>query len=496
MVSTVELVHRLANLVRAKNSTTFFLNGAPGSGKSYLLSQLAEQLPAEIPHGLMLGPYGVVGPEIAALGNRLMLDCRDAGFLDESPPTDQGWDLVGAWRWLGKNAHIPPGQSFLVLIDLVEPIQHYLTTCANLFSAVRNLEGTWSRHDVHVFHMCVGYWDPVGLERYFDSVNTSFPYTVGHNYIVRNGLSREEMITLVSQTRQEETTSLHGQVLYELTGGHPAAALEILSQIEPGNLSLSALLLSTHQAAGGGAAGQALLNAWRHLPAESKSVLRTLVVKRRIPATTHPSHLERLSASGVARVDRVGMSRYLGFRSWYAELLARLHAPELGIADERTGSIRIDELMPETLELNVEAYRLINDIENQARNFVAVHLCMHQTPGQPILRGRCKKFNEYKNALVDAHQRATDWRTRSTERGLPTALNPLLAYLSTRDLADLITEIGEEIGSEAWQRIGRAIQDLAGVRDAVMHNQFIGDGALQRLYDLQSDVYGALAETD
>ena len=89
-----------------------------------------------------------------------------------------------------------------------------------------------------------------------------------------------------------------------------------------------------------------------------------------------------------------------------------------------------------------------------------------------------------------------DWQAHSAEEGLPVTLNPLLAYLSTRDLADIIEEIGIEIGSDAWQRIAQAIQNLAGIRDAVMHNQLVDDIALQRLYDLQAGIYEALSETD
>jgi len=71
-------------------------------------------------------------------------------------------------------------------------------------------------------------------------------------------------------------------------------------------------------------------------------------------------------------------------------------------------------------------------------------------------------------------------------------LNPLLAYLKTRDLADLISEIGVAENSKAWLAIAQSIQTLSDVRDAVMHNQLIDDGALQRLYDLQAAIYEAL----
>lgn len=494
-MSTPELLRRIVNLIRARNASTFYLNGPPGSGKSHLLSELAERLPTEIPRTLVLGPYRVTWDDTAGLGERLMQDCRDAGFLDEMPSQGYELDLVSAWRWFRENAHVPAGQAFAVLIDLVEASQPDLKTTGSLFSSARYLEGTWDQRGVRIFHMFAGYWDHPGLERYFHTANTSFPYTVGHNYALWNGLSIDEMVALVAQVRPEESSRLHGRVLFELTGGHPAAALDILNRIAPGDLSFPHLLSSTRRAAVNGPAGQALLDAWCQLPAESRSVLRDLILQRRIPATALPAHLERLHVAGAIRLDQVGETSYLAFRSWYAELLTRLHTEELGIADEQTRRIRIDELMPKAAELNVEAYRLINDIETQARDFVTAQLCLLQARDQPLLEDRFKRYNDREQIFEDAHQRATDWRARSADKGLPVALNPLLAYLSIRDLADVIEEIGADIGSEAWQRIARAIQELAGVRDAVMHNQLIDDAALQRLYDLQADIYEALSET-
>lgn len=494
-MSTSELARRLVNLIRAKNASTFYLNGPPGSGKSHLLKELARQFPTEIPHTLVLGPYSITGAKVAGLGERILQDCWDAGFLDEPPPMGPGLDLVHAWQWFGENAHVLTRQTFVVLIGLVETHQSDLIATGNLFSNVRYLEGSWNRREMQIFHMCVGYWDHHGLERHFHNINTSFPYTVGHNYTIWNGLSTEEMMALVNQTRPGEARPLHSQLLFELTGGHPAAALDILNQVAAGDINFPALLSATYQAATNGPAGQALLEAWRQLPDESRSVLRDLVLQRRIPAMTLPAHLEQLLIAGIVRLDQVGTTNYLNFSSWYAELLVRLHARELGIADEQTQRIQIDELIPKVSGLNVEAYRLINDIENQARNFVAVQLCLQQACGEPILGGISKKYNDYEQINEDAHQRAVNWQMRSADRGLPVALNPLLAYLSTRDLADIIEEIGVEMRSQAWQRIAQAIRDLSGVRDAVMHNQLIDDAALQRLYDLQVDIYEILSET-
>jgi hypothetical protein len=492
---TSELVRRLANLARTKNASTFYLNGPPGSGKSYLLSELADCLPVEIPRALALGPYSITCDEAASLGNRILEDSRDMGFLDQMPSLESELDLTRAWRWFRENAHPPAGETFVVLVDLVEANWSELAAIGSLFSSTRYLEGIWDLRNVRVSHICAGYWDHPGLEHYFRSIDTSFPYTVGHNYAVWDGLTAEEITTLIERARPQEAHTLCSRVLFELTGGYPAAALDILDRAPPGDLSFPALLSATRRAAADGPAGQVLLNAWQQLPVECRSVLRDLALQRHIPATAPPAALERLHVAGAIRSDPVGPTKYLNFRSWYVELLVRLHADELGIADEQTQSIRIDELMPITSEMNVEAYRLINDVETQARNFVTIQLCLRKPRSEHILRGISIKHDQKEQAFVDAYDRAIDWQARSADRGLPVDLNPLLAYLSTRDLAYIIEEVGIDMGSKAWQRVAHAIRDLAGVRDAVMHNQLIDDAALQRLYDLQADIYEALSET-
>jgi len=162
-VSTSELVRQLVNLIRAKNASTFYLNGSPGSGKSYLLRKLAEQLPSEIPRSLPLGPHAATESEFTSLGERLLQDCQDAGFLDKTPPVGLELDLASAWQWFGRNAQVPSGRSFLVLIDLVKANQINLPAIGNLFSNARYLEGVWNHRGVRLFHMFVGYWDHPGL---------------------------------------------------------------------------------------------------------------------------------------------------------------------------------------------------------------------------------------------------------------------------------------------------------------------------------------------
>ncbi len=108
----------------------------------------------------------------------------------------------------------------------------------------------------------------------------------------------------------------------------------------------------------------------------------------------------------------------------------------------------------------------------------------------PILRGRGKRAKH--DSVEDAHHRADAWRARCLRKGLPVGLNPLLAYCTTTELAELIGEIAAEIRSQEWRDVATAISELKDIRDSVMHNQLIEDSALDKLYDLQLRVREAL----
>lgn len=495
MTSTSDLVDRLVNLVRSKSATTFYLNASPGAGKSHLLRELASLLPEALPFGHALGPYPLDIEQVDGLGARIMRDCYDAGFLPESPSPQLTDDLASTWRWFAKNAHIGKGRSFLVFIDLATNADTDISSIGRLFSNARCVEGVWSLRGIRVFHMFAGYWDHPALEGHFHRINTSFPYTIGQNYLAWLGLCAEEIVQLVQQLRPTEACQLHGHLLFELSGGHAAACVEIINQIESGNLNLPAMVSAALQAAGTGPVGRSLIEAWCRLPSESRSVLKQLLVQRHIVDPPLSAHSERLIAAGIAHREQVGNSYYLAFKSWYAELLVRLHAEALGIADEQTQAVQISELIPSVSEMNVHAYRLINSIENNMRNFAATQLLGDNT-GRHILQNRCIKYHDHNGERTrdDAYSRATIWQSQSAQAGLPTTLNPLLAYCSTSDLAEIVEDIGRKQGIDEWIGIADSIRQLRYVRDAVMHNQIIDDAALERLYSLQASIYAALNE--
>ena len=61
-MDTSEIITRIAHLLDTKQANTFFINGAPGTGKSFLLEKLADDLVKELPKTRVLGPYKRLQP--------------------------------------------------------------------------------------------------------------------------------------------------------------------------------------------------------------------------------------------------------------------------------------------------------------------------------------------------------------------------------------------------------------------------------------------------
>lgn len=495
-----DVLHGFAENAKRKQASSFYLNGPPGSGKSQLLGRLADQLPAAMQRTHVLGPYGIRWLDVESLATTLISGCAESGFLDRDRQLPQGLDFVSAWNWFASNAEVPGGQRFAILLDLLECSQPDYALMGNLFSMLRHLEGVWGRPDFGIHFLVAGYWDEAALESYFESINTSFPYTPGVNSESWQGPGIEEVSKLLTKARPEVKHPVFGRVLFELCGGQPLVALDILEWLPANDLTLRALLRATYDAAARGAAGQRLLAVWKMLPLPSLSVLTQLLARRRMRAPMPAAFLKPLKACGAVTVDdSEPRGCYIGFSSWYVELLVRLHAVDLGIPDADDQDATLAELIPEVHALNIEAYLMIHELENAMRNFVAIQLRLRQGERSHILahrreRLRSDRIPESGDHIEDAYQKAVSWRNEASAI-VSMDVNPLIAFCSTKELAGLMRDVGGELQSGAVARIARALDDLNSIRNVVMHNQLVDVDCIERLLVLRHIIYQALDET-
>lgn len=496
MDATDELARHISRLVRSNKTSSLFVNGAPGSGKSHLLSRLWTHPPADLPRCIVLGPYSVAWSDVAGLGRLILQDCYDSRFLDNLPEGNLYETIHDAWHWFDRHCETNGQRTFLVYVDLIEGDRTDWSTITGLFSSIRHLGATWENRHTRLHHMIVGCWDPIMLSTWYDKNGVSFPYTPGDNYKIWTGITSHDLQLLADATWPKQSMPYHAKLLHELTGGHAAAAVEILDRLRHDRPTVESLLKATADSAEHGSAGQALVRKWKQLPSEGRGLLHDLILKRRVSISSDQRIVDAMIAMGLVRRELVAAGSYLRFPSWYIELLVRLHLPDLGIDDPTMSRVKANELVPEVNVINHAAYGLIHETENMVRNFVAIQLQRQSSMKEHFLDDVVSRMDDRSRQVKDLHQRTIEWRIRSSHHNMPVHLNPLLAYSSTSDLAELVTEIGRELHSLEWQRIGQALRDLAPVRDAVMHNQLIHDAALQRLEDLKNEIYHALSATD
>ena len=167
-----------------------------------------------------------------------------------------------------------------------------------------------------------------------------------------------------------------------MTGGHPAVCLDLLQSIPTGEFNLRQILTTIHHVTKFGAAGSLFLEAWTELPNEAKQFLSDLLVKRHITAKVVPELLNQLIAMGLLKEATHGLWKYLTFRSWYVELLLRYRGAEIGITLPEKLSNIMTEMMPEIGIINRSAYEVLNDIENQVRNFIIIQAHINQKSRQ------------------------------------------------------------------------------------------------------------------
>jgi hypothetical protein len=478
-----DLLDDVLRRIEAHATGSYFINGAPGVGKSYLLKEFERQLPDTIPGCVVLPPYQITTVEDFC--EWLIAQCERNHLIDEVPQNDylrQNLDVL--WQWLSDNVGLMKNQTLVLLLDI--GYIHYQPddSIATLFSVISVLENQRLKFKLH--HLIVGFWNHEALLKHFNATNATFPYEVGSNYRIFTGVAAAELTPLLPNSDYPE---LHGKLLYEITGGHLGAAVAVAQSLK--KPTLQSMLDSVQNIAKQHEVTDRLLSVWKQLPEAALVLLEGLLRHRHlhVAATTHDD--EHLLSAGIARRTVVDKQVYLGFQSWYVELALRYHAEDLNLHDKRLLRVDVANLAPVLTSLNDEAYQLIRDIEISARNFVSIRLSLNNKGTESILKGLNRRYDNA-NQLTDADERTRNERKRIQGYGLNAALNPQIAYLTTGDLAQILQEIGRKDEDKAWLKIAESVQQMASIRNMVMHNQLVDEAALQTLYELRAAIYKAL----
>ncbi|MEM6280824.1 MAG: hypothetical protein AAF787_01410 [Chloroflexota bacterium] len=492
----IDILEDIQRNVLTRKTSQYFINGNPGSGKVQIIEELAASASEYIPGCIVFGPIRFDMENPAHYARWIVDQFYDACFVDDDDDLQNDTTILESvaetWGWLSREVHAP-NKTFVILMEMQGEQYSASKTLADFFSALRSLDTSQHQRRFNVHHVITGFWDHVSLESYYRSAGVSFPYTVGHNYTYWKGLSADEVINRLPH--DWTSRELYGRVLHELTGGNEAIVSEAITCLEP-EFRMAAMLNVIDELARDGQAAQQLLATWQQLPASALKMLTRLLLHRNVALSAGKLHQEmHLVALGLASLRNINGQNFLSFQSWTAELITRYHYQQLNIDDQRLTNLRVEDISPELQTVNTEAYRVIYDIETSARNLVVIVLASHQRESSALLEGYYggTRGYHYNDTSADLQTRASAMHRKTAEKGLDNTINPLIAYITTGELAGLIEEVGREYNLHHFKDIGKAMKEVSDIRNAVMHNQLIDEKALAKLYDLQSGIHAAFS---
>ena len=260
-----DLIDRLKHQLDTKAASSLFVNGAPGTGKTFLHHELADELPKRIQRLKVLGPYKA-GPA-DSIGIQISRDLADLRYLTQQPGLDVVDDLNSTWYWLKDNLQTTARQAFVVLIDLDEIAWDDYETLRIWFSSMRYLEHLMDTGPVKLAVLITSFWDHPGLDEYYANLQISFPYTVSQNYVVWEEIPVRRSLELLGSIHSDDPIqAVYGKLLHEIAGGNPMVMLDILKHAEPGPPSVATILSAAEKAAQEGCAGKKMLRTWKKLP--------------------------------------------------------------------------------------------------------------------------------------------------------------------------------------------------------------------------------------
>jgi len=491
-VSIDELLPELTNLIRSKNQSSIFINGPRGSGKSRLANDLAKILQSQIPNCIAIGPVSIDTPDSARFAELLLSAMKEMGFLGSDIDSGGSESLSSTWSRINEYGQIPRRQHFIILGDFGPEAGDQTEELAQLFSSARELEASLREVDFKLCIIFFGAWNHPSLEKHYLSSSVSFPYTVGVNYFRWTGIAVDRVREIARSFGFPRVDTFQTQSLHQLSGGNPAVMEAIIECLPAKDLTLESMLKGVEEAALNSQIAEALLKSWQHIHSNfGGRIVGELFAHGVIPEIPFPpAAVEAFLSGGLVRRFAVGAVTYLRFHSWFVEVVVRLRSDEIDEGYPRQSIQDIRELVPNIGILNVRAYGIVNQIENDVRNLVISRLIGGQSNDKPLLAEKGNKLDR-DGVLKDAHTRALQWRDSAAEKQVNTHINPLICYLSTRDLSELVSELSKERNSNSWLDVGDALREIAVIRDLVMHNQLIDDATSERLELLQEKIYSA-----
>jgi hypothetical protein len=460
-------------------------------GFSPLIHKAIQSLDNLAEHTCISKPISLSLENIDSLGSLFVQEIKDFGFSNQDFKSQNTLDITSTFYWIIKNSSFRNGQRIVFPVEVENVNNQDISKLARLFSNARNFEGGWDSSELSICIIFISFWNSEALKKHYRDQETSLPFTSGVNQVNWIELNKKDFISNLSSSNGKIALSkIDSEILYEISGGIPTLAAELLESLQENDFSILNLVNQTKSIAHKGLFSKKFTQQISGFTNSIKTILSRILIERYLSNAIDQEIKEQLLLSCCIREQKTPNSGYVTFFSWAIELILRAHETEIGISSEKSQRIEVSELQPEIFVINIEAYKLIFSIEFKIRNLIFNQLCLLNESDHYLKNWLSGQLNGYN----DAYSSANDWKNKSNSLGLSMDLNSLLCYLNTRDAAKLMKQLGSKIDNQEWIKIGQKLLEVSSIRDAVMHNQIIDKDDFNRLEFLNDEIDQLLAE--
>lgn len=498
MMTRDELQREIGRLVAENHRSMTSVLGAPWSGKTTFLHDLARHLERQDRRTVVYGPISMTAfQDQQAFRPQFLAWLEDEGLLRRAAIPAEYLPAASLGLFMEYvHERLDPKLVSKLVIE-TDDVHGTGAKLYEFYADLRKFCSEWQGRDLGVHLISAGSWNPTELEQAFKDHESSWPFVAEHSLFYLPDLTADELLEHIRQRLPAANLKpIHAVYLWELTSGDAPAVNEIIGCLPQQPVACERLYQAAETLIRSGASAERMESRLKSLSAQALETLSRMLKGYHPLAVKQPRVRDELILSGLGRVVDEGIGRVLRPKNWLVESTIRHHWARLSRLFPGLANTHYEDLIPPISCLNREAYNLICEIENQLRNLVMLRLQVFANGRHPLHGIVTRETNPPdKPYAADEFMRASRWRTRVEHDAYVDAHAALISFSQTRHLIGLIDYLIDEKHDPVLLLLDPLRRDLDGfkdIRDAVTHNQLISEKSYDTLLRIRQALYTAI----
>ena len=476
------IINTLENAVRGRQVLVL---GSPRSGKTYFLSQLAEQISNRQRSWVTYLSGSATKLMSLEFFNGLVDTLKKEGCLDPAfELVNKPASLTSFFERIKPVLYKEMIRHLVILVDDLDQNKMAFEDIALLLSSVRGFYTEWREIDINIHFVFTGQINSCKLLTYYrEPDNASWPFLQGKTIYHLLPLTAEEIFGSIDKATvdSKKLVELYTQYLFELSNGDLYTVFEILKSLGKKKISCLSLFEAAEKLTTSLEWIETLSLIIKGLSTKASNVL-TVNLQGNFVSFSDLELEEELLLSGLFSKTK---NQTISVLNSVMERSLRKNWNRIKPKGAPDVFSDLAELIPPVFALNKTAYELLAEIEMRLRNIVVLRLGA-QKGDRHLLSNINIEINPRTDLKEDQYFRSIDWRKRVGKSQYVDAHAALISYTNTRDLLGLVDHLiskNDEV-IVPLKVIRPRLEGMKEIRDAVMHGQVITEKSVENLFDI------------